>query len=33
MTFFTDPDGMRLAVTNYRQKRRDPHDHWSVLAP
>ncbi|MEO6016017.1 MAG: VOC family protein [Polaromonas sp.] len=27
-TFFTDPDGMRLEVTNYRQERRDRHDHW-----
>ena len=27
-TFFTDPDGMRLEVTNYRQERRERHDHW-----
>jgi hypothetical protein len=27
-TFFTDPDGMRLEVTNYRQERRDRHDGW-----
>lgn len=27
-TFFTDPDGIRLEVTNYRQERRDRHDHW-----
>jgi glyoxylase I family protein len=27
-TFFTDPDGVRLEVTNYRQERRDRHDHW-----
>lgn len=28
-TFFTDPDGLRLEVTNYRQERRDRHDRWS----
>ena len=28
-TFFTDPDGVRLEVTNYRQERRDRHDNWS----
>jgi glyoxylase I family protein len=27
-TFFTDPDGLRLEVTNYRQERRDRHDNW-----
>jgi catechol 2,3-dioxygenase-like lactoylglutathione lyase family enzyme len=27
-TFFEDPDGTRLEVTNYRQERRDRHDHW-----
>lgn len=27
-TFFTDPDGIRLEVTNYRQERRNRHDHW-----
>ena len=27
-TFFTDPDGVRLEVTNYRQERRERHDHW-----
>jgi catechol 2,3-dioxygenase-like lactoylglutathione lyase family enzyme len=26
--FFTDPDGMRLEITNYRQERRQRHDHW-----
>jgi glyoxylase I family protein len=26
-TFFEDPDGIRLEVTNYRQERRDRHDH------
>lgn len=27
-TFFTDPDGIRLEVTNYRQERRERHDAW-----
>ncbi|MDR7378025.1 catechol 2,3-dioxygenase-like lactoylglutathione lyase family enzyme [Rhodoferax ferrireducens] len=27
-TFFSDPDGIRLEVTNYRQERRARHDHW-----
>lgn len=27
-TFFSDPDGIRLEVTNYRQERRDRHDRW-----
>jgi glyoxylase I family protein len=27
-TFFEDPDGLRLEVTNYRQERRDRHDLW-----
>jgi len=27
-TFFTDPDGIRLEVTNYRQERRERHDRW-----
>ena len=26
--FLTDPDGIRLEVTNYRQERRDRHDRW-----
>lgn len=30
-TFFTDPDGIRLEVTNYRQERRDRHDRWDDL--
>jgi glyoxylase I family protein len=30
-TFFTDPDGIRLEVTNYRQERRDRHDRWDQL--
>ncbi|HEY9102226.1 VOC family protein [Chitinimonas sp.] len=27
-TFFSDPDGIRLEITNYRQERRERHDHW-----
>ncbi len=27
-TFFTDPDGIRLEITNYRRERRDRHDNW-----
>src|SRR5262245_61509861 len=27
-TFFEDPDGLRLEVSNFRQERRDRHDHW-----
>jgi catechol 2,3-dioxygenase-like lactoylglutathione lyase family enzyme len=27
-TFFDDPDGLRLEITNYRQERRDRHDRW-----
>lgn len=27
-TFFTDPDGIRLEVTNYRQERRERHNNW-----
>jgi glyoxylase I family protein len=29
-TFLTDPDGVRLEVTNYRQERRDRHDRWNA---
>ena len=29
-TFFEDPDGIRLEVTNYRQERRERHDHWDA---
>jgi catechol 2,3-dioxygenase-like lactoylglutathione lyase family enzyme len=29
-TFFTDPDGIRLEVTNYREERRDRHDRWEA---
>ena len=27
-TSFTDPDGVRLEITNYRQERRERHDRW-----
>ena len=27
-TYFSDPDGMRLEVTNYRQERHERHDNW-----
>lgn len=30
-TFFEDPDGVRLEVTNYRADRRERHDHWDAL--
>ena len=30
-TFFTDPDGIRLEVTNYRAERRERHDRWDEL--
>lgn len=29
-TFFTDPDGIRLEVTNYRHERRERHDSWQT---
>jgi glyoxylase I family protein len=32
-TFFTDPDGLRLEVTNYRQERRERHDGWDARIP
>ncbi len=28
-TFFSDPDGLKLEITNYRQERRQRHDNWS----
>jgi glyoxylase I family protein len=31
-TFFEDPDGVRLEVTNYRAERRERHDCWDVSA-
>lgn len=27
-TFFEDPDGIRLEITNYRKNRRECHDNW-----
>jgi glyoxylase I family protein len=27
-TFLSDPDGIRLEITNYRQERRERHDRW-----
>jgi glyoxylase I family protein len=30
-TFFTDPDGVRLEITNYRDERRKRHDRWDEL--
>jgi catechol 2,3-dioxygenase-like lactoylglutathione lyase family enzyme len=30
-TFFSDPDGLRLEVTNYRAERRQRHDEWDDL--
>jgi len=27
-TYFKDPDGIQLEVTNYRMERRDRHDNW-----
>ena len=30
-TFFNDPDGVRLEITNYRQERRDRQDLWDAL--
>jgi glyoxylase I family protein len=30
-TSFSDPDGVRLEVTNYRQERRERHDKWEKL--
>ena len=29
-TFFEDPDGVRLEVTNYRQERRLRYDNWDI---
>ena len=31
-TFFEDPDGVRLEITNYRRQRRERHDRWEELA-
>lgn len=30
-TYFSDPDGLRLEITNYRQERRERHDRWEDL--
>jgi len=30
-TFFADPDGVRLEITNYRKERRDRHDRWNEI--
>lgn len=30
-TFFEDPDGVRLEVTNFRAERRERHTHWEKL--
>jgi glyoxylase I family protein len=27
-TYFSDPDSIALEITNYRQERRERHDHW-----
>lgn len=29
--FFSDPDGIRLEITNYRQERRQRHDNWGNI--
>jgi glyoxylase I family protein len=31
--FFSDPDGIRLEITNYRQERRQRHDNWGNIEP
>jgi len=30
-TWFTDPDDLRIEITNYRDERRRRHDHWNEL--
>ena len=30
--FLSDPDGVRLEITNYRQERRQRHDEWDSVA-
>lgn len=32
-TYFSDPDGIRLEITNYRLERRQRHDDWDTLPP
>lgn len=29
--YFTDPDGVRLEITNYREERRQRHDNWEKI--
>ena len=29
--FFSDPDGIRLEITNYRQERRERHEQWDEM--
>jgi len=29
--FFSDPDGIRLEITNYRMERRQRHDNWESV--
>lgn len=31
--FFSDPDGVWLEITNYRQERRHRHDNWENIEP
>jgi glyoxylase I family protein len=31
--FFSDPDRIRLEITNYRQERRERHDNWKNIGP
>ena len=31
--FFSDPDGVQLEITNYRQERRQRHDNWHNIEP
>lgn len=31
--FLSDPDGVRLEITNYRQERRQRYDEWESTAP
>jgi glyoxylase I family protein len=30
-TYFRDPDGLQLEITNYRAERRARHDHWDEV--
>jgi catechol-2,3-dioxygenase len=31
--FISDPDGVRIEITNYREERRRRHDHWDDIDP